>query len=248
MLSRRVLLKVSGEVLGGDSGTGLCQNSLARLTQEVARASSHIQIAIVVGAGNICRGEDWNGTGLPQTIADAIGMSATHVNALAIYAHLQLLGTPSLVMGAGSPVPQVEPFNPTRARQKLSEGHVVILSGGTGNPFFTTDTCSVLRAAELECQEVLKATKVDGVYDADPEKVPGAQRFDVITFSEVLKRNLRVMDSTAFTMCNEQGLRLRVFDMHPEGAVESALMGDPVGTLVHTEDDTDADLPSPSQE
>ena len=225
MISRRVLLKVSGEVLGGDSGTGLCQNSLARLTQEVARASSHIQIAIVVGAGNICRGEDWNGTGLPQTIADAIGMSATHVNALAIYAHLQLLGTPSLVMGAGSPVPQVEPFNSTRARQKLSEGHVVILSGGTGNPFFTTDSSACLRGIEVKADVVLKATKVDGVYSADPKTDPTAVRFERLSFLDVLSRDLGVMDTAAIALARENSIPILVFSIHTPGAFVQALSG-----------------------
>ena len=231
---RRVLLKVSGEALGGDTGSGLCADSLARLTQQVTRASSHVQIAIVVGAGNICRGEDWNDTDLPQPLADAMGMAATHVNALAIHARLLLDGVKSIVMGAGSPVPQVMHFDSMKGREFLEQGTVLVLSGGTGNPFFTTDTCSVLRAAELGCTEVLKATKVDGVYDRDPVKFEDAVKFDQLTFEEALQKKIRVMDSTAFTMCNEQDLNLRVFDMNPAGAVEKALMGDSIGTLVHS--------------
>ena len=232
-MARRVLLKVSGEALGGDTGSGLCADSLARLTQQVSRARSHVQIAIVVGAGNICRGQDWSDTDLPQPLADAIGMAATHVNALAIHARLLLDGVTSQVMGAGSPVPQVALFDSMEGRALLEKGTVLVLSGGTGNPFFTTDTCSVLRAAELGCSEVLKATKVDGVYDRDPVEFADAVKFDQLTFEEALQKKIRVMDSTAFTMCNEQGLNLRVFDMKPAGAVEKALMGDSVGTLVH---------------
>jgi len=228
-----VLLKVSGEALGGSSGIGICQNSLARLTDQVARASSFTEIAIVVGAGNICRGKDWADTGLPQPLADAIGMAATHVNALAIHAQLVLREVPSSVMGAGTPVPQVETFNSLTGREKLSAGQVLVLSGGTGNPYFTTDTCSALRAAELDCSEILKATKVDGVFDKDPVKFPDAIKFDQLTFREALDRQIRVMDSTAFTMCNEQGIDVRVFNMSPEGVVEKALRGEPVGTLVH---------------
>ena len=233
-MTRRVLLKVSGEALGGESGTGLCADSLARLAKQVSRASSDVQIAIVVGAGNICRGQDWQDTTLPQPLADSIGMAATHVNALAIHARLTIEGTRSVVMGAGAPVPQVLPFESMRGRGLLEQGTVLVLSGGTGNPFFTTDTCATLRAAELGCSEVLKATRVDGVYDKDPEKHDDAVKYDSLTFDEALVLKLRVMDSTAFTMCNEQGLNLRVFDMSPAGAVEKALLGQPLGTLVHS--------------
>ena len=161
-------------------------------------------------------------------------MAATHVNALAIHARLTIEGTRSVVMGAGTPVPQVLPFESMRGRGLLEQGTVLVLSGGTGNPFFTTDTCATLRAAELGCSEVLKATRVDGVYDKDPEKHDDAVKYDSLTFDEALALKLRVMDSTAFTMCNEQGLNLRVFDMSPEGAVEKALLGQPLGTLVHS--------------
>ena len=233
-MTRRVLLKVSGEALGGESGSGLCAISLVRLAEQVSRASSHVQIAIVVGAGNICRGQDWQRTSLPQPVADAIGMAATHVNALAIHARLMIAGVASVVMGAGTPVPQVRPFESMHGRKLLEGGTVVILSGGTGNPFFTTDTCATLRAAELGCTEVLKATRVDGVYDKDPEKHADAVKYDTLTFAEALNLKLRVMDSTAFTMCNDHGMDLRVFDMTPSGAVEKALLGEPLGTLVQS--------------
>jgi uridylate kinase len=228
-------LKVSGEALGGESGSGLCADSLARLTEQVSRASSLVQIAIVVGAGNICRGQDWQGTSLPQPMADAMGMAATHVNALALHSRLLIEGTDSVVMGAGSPVPQIRPFESMQGRSLLEQGTVLILSGGTGNPFFTTDTCASLRAAELGCSEVLKATKVNGVYDRDPVQFADAVRYETLSFDEALRLKLRVMDSTAFTMCNEQGLDLRVFDMTPAGAVEKALLGEPVGTLVSSD-------------
>ncbi|OUU24850.1 MAG: hypothetical protein CBC13_02880 [Planctomycetia bacterium TMED53] len=234
-MARRVLLKVSGEALGGSAGIGICQNSLARITQQVARASSHVEIAIVVGAGNICRGQDWSATDLPQPLADSIGMAATHVNGLSIHAHLRLLGVQSVVMGAGSPVPQVAAFDSLIGRNELENGKVVILTGGTGNPFFTTDTCSALRAAELDCSEILKATKVDGVYENDPVENPNAKLFDQLTFEEALRLKIRVMDSTAFTMCNEQDIAVRVFNIAAEAAIEKALLGEPVGTLVFSD-------------
>ena len=135
-------------------------------------------------------------------------------------------------MGAGSPVPQVTPFDSLLGRNELENGKVVILTGGTGNPFFTTDTCSALRAAELNCSEILKATKVDGVYENDPVENPNAKLFDQLTFEEALRLKIRVMDSTAFTMCNEQDIAVRVFNIAAEAAIEKALLGEPVGTLV----------------
>ena len=231
-MARRVLLKVSGEALGGDTGSGLCADSLARLTQQVSRASSHVQIAIVVGAGNICRGQDWSDTDLPQPLADAIGMAATHVNALAIHARLLLDGVTSQVMGAGSPVPQVALFDSMEGRALLEKGTVLVLSGGTGNPFFTTDTAAALRAAEMSCDALMKGTNVDGVYSADPKLDPAAERFDRLSYIDVLAKDLKVMDASAVSLSRENGIPIVVFSIQTSGGFMNVLRGTGDSTVV----------------
>ena len=231
-VARRVLLKLSGEALGGESGTGLDHLALTAISSQIARASGSVELAIVVGAGNICRGADWATEGFHRTDADAIGMAATHVNALALSAHLGFAGLKTMVMGAGSPVPQVRPFHSSIAREALAAGTTLLLSGGTGNPYFTTDTCAALRAAELDCTELLKGTKHDGIYDRDPVEYPDARRLDSTTFDHVLEQGLEAMDATAFTLCRDQQISLRIFDMTRENAIHEALIGEPVGSLI----------------
>ena len=231
-VARRVLLKLSGEALGGKSGTGLDHLALTAISSQIARASGSVELAIVVGAGNICRGADWATERFHRTDADAIGMAATHVNALALGAHLGFAGLKTMVMGAGSPVPQVRPFHSSIAREALAAGTTLLLSGGTGNPFFTTDTCAALRAAELDCTELLKGTKHDGIYDRDPAEYPDARRLDCTTFDHVLEQGLEAMDATAFTLCRDQQISLRIFDMTRENAIHEALIGEPVGSLI----------------
>lgn len=229
---RRVLLKLSGEALGGPSGTGLDHLALTAISSQIAKASGSVELAIVVGAGNICRGADWDSDSFHRTDADAIGMAATHVNALALSAHLGFAGLNTMVMGAGSPVPQVRPFDSGLAREALAAGTTVVLSGGTGNPFFTTDTCAALRAAELNCTELLKGTKHDGIYDRDPAEHPDARRLDSTTFDHVLEQGLEAMDASAFALCRDQQISLRIFDMTRENAIHEALRGEPVGSLI----------------
>ena len=232
--TRRVLLKLSGEALGGPAGIGLDFEALGAVSEQIARAAHEIQIAIVVGAGNLCRGADWSSDKVHRADADAIGMAATHVNALALRAHLQIHDCPSEVMGAGSPVPQVQPFDSTKARQMLSSGTTMVFSGGTGNPFFTTDPCAALRAAELDCVELLKGTKHDGIYDQDPALHPDAKKLEITTFDHVLDAGLKAMDASAFTLCRDQQISLRIFDMTREHAIFEAITGDPVGSLIES--------------
>ncbi len=229
---RRVLLKLSGESLGDPSGSCLDLEALAMVCQQILRASSTVQIAIVVGAGNILRGSDWDQQRAHPTDADAIGMVATHVNALALCAHLRSAGNNCVVMGPHSSVPQVQIFESGRAREHLARHDIVVLAGGTGNPFFTTDSCAALRAAELDVDELLKGTKHDGIFDSDPAKSPDAKKFDHITFDEVLSRGLAAMDSTAFTLCRERNIPLRIFDMNQPGSIFDAIMGNPVGSRI----------------
>lgn len=229
---RRVLLKLSGEALRGDSGSVLDPEMLRLIADQVARAARHVQIALVVGAGNICRGGSWADLAVHRTDADAIGMVATHVNALALGAHLRTHGQSCVIMGPHSSVPQVQHFDSSAARAQLAQNHVVLLAGGTGNPYFTTDTCAALRAAELDVQELLKGTKHDGIYDTDPAINPDANKLDLITFDEVLNRGLAAMDSTAFTLCREQRIPLRIFDMNRPDAIYEALTGKPVGSRI----------------
>ncbi|HIC24151.1 MAG TPA: uridine monophosphate kinase [Planctomycetes bacterium] len=229
---RRVLLKLSGELLGGASGSCLDLDALTMVCQQILRASSTVQIAIVVGAGNILRGSDWAKQRVHPTDADAIGMVATHVNALALCAHLRSGGQNCVVMGPHSSVPQVQLFESGCARAHLARHEIVLLAGGTGNPFFTTDSCAALRAAELDVDELLKGTKHDGIFDSDPAKSPDANKFDHITFDEVLSRGLAAMDSTAFTLCREQNIPLTIFDMKRPDSIFDAIMGNPVGSRI----------------
>ncbi len=232
----RVLLKLSGEAFCSPGGFGIDAGELALIAQQIRdAASTGAQIAVVVGGGNIIRGAELAEAGdIQQSTADYMGMLGTVINALALREKLVTLGVDSRVQSALEIKAVAEPFIRGRALRHLEKGRVVILAAGTGNPFFTTDTCAALRATELECDVLLKATKVDGVYSADPKKDPSATRYDRLKFNDALSRNLRVMDMTALAMCQEHDIPVLVFDFKKEGAIGSVIRGESIGTLLTT--------------
>ena len=231
---KRVLLKVSGEALQGDGEFGIDPEMVRRVANEVAATTMRgLQVAIVVGGGNFFRGRDaWEG--LDQATADYIGMLATAMNAISLQSTLEGLGVPVRVQTAISMKEVAEPYIRRRAIRHLEKGRVVIFGGGTGNPFFTTDTAAALRAAEIDAQAVLKATKVDGVYDEDPKKNPNAKMHSSLTYRDVISKDLAVMDETAITLCKENDIPVIVFNIMKEGNVTRALCGDSIGTEVST--------------
>ncbi len=233
MKYKRIMLKISGEVMGHKDGQGIDPNALTKIAKEIVKvAKAGIQIAIVCGGGNIWRYRDTKKAGIERTTSDYMGMMATIMNGVALQSAIENLGVHSRVATALD-LPQIaEPYIRRRAIRHLEKNRVVICAGGTGNPFFTTDTAAALRARELECDILLKATKVDGVYDADPEKVKGAKRYDTISFQEAIEKNLQVLDQTAFSLCRESGMKILVFNMHKEGAILEAAKGKKIGTLV----------------
>ena len=233
-MGRRVALKLSGESFAdAELGYGIDPETVRRVAEEIAgvHAEGH-QIAIVVGGGNIFRGLSSAAAGMDRANADYMGMLATVINALALRDSLETAGAPSRVQTAIKIEQVAEPFIRLRAIRHLEKGRVVILAGGTGNPYFTTDTTVALRAAELGAEAVLKATKVDGVYDGDPAERPDATFIETLSYMEVLEKGLRVMDSTAITMCMENDLPIRVFSISVPGNIARAVRGEPVGTLV----------------
>ncbi|MEN0021036.1 MAG: UMP kinase [Planctomycetota bacterium] len=234
--ARRVLLKVSGESFCAAGGFGISPDELAAIGKEVAAAVElGGQIAVVVGGGNIIRGATLAEAGhIEQATADYMGMLGTVMNALALRESLQAIGVESRVLSALEIRSVAEPFIRLRAIRHLEKGRVVILAAGTGNPFFTTDTCAALRARELDCDVLLKATKVDGIYTADPNKDASATRYDKLTYDEAIDKQLRVMDITALAMAREAGLPLIVFDYKVAGNIRRVVAGEPVGTLVTT--------------
>lgn len=232
---KRVLLKLSGEAFAKSGTFGLDPSELTLIGNEIKQAlSSGTQVAIVVGGGNIIRGATLAESGhIHQATADQMGMLGTVINALALKETLVGLGVPCRVMSAIEIRAVAEPFIRGRALRHMEKGRVVILAAGTGNPFFTTDTCASLRAIELECQILMKATKVDGVYTADPKKDPTATRYESISISEAISKNLRVMDMTALAMCQEHKLPVLVFDFKKPGNIARVVRGESVGTVVH---------------
>ena len=228
---RRVLLKLSGEGLGGPSGGRYDPAVLRSLGREIASLPRKgIQIAIVVGGGNLVRGRDLPADLVARPSADAAGMLATIANALVMAEAIRDAGAPARVLAA-VPMPDVaESFTAERARTCLAAGEVVVIGGGTGRPYFTTDTAAALRALEVGADVMLKATGVDGVYDRNPLKHPGARRYDSITFDEAIEKRLEVMDLTAYTLCREHGLPVVVFSLHPAGNLARAAAGKRVGT------------------
>lgn len=231
---QRVLLKLSGEALMGDDAYGINRNTIVRMTQEVAEvARLGVQLAIVIGGGNIFRGVAPGAQGMDRATADYMGMMATVMNALALQDALKHQGIDARVQSALKIEQVVEPYIRPKALRYLEENKVVIFAAGTGNPFFTTDTAAALRGAEIGAEIVLKATKVDGIYSADPNKDPNATRFSRISFDEAIARRLEVMDATAFALCRDQKLPIRVFSINKPGALQRAIQGEDEGTVVH---------------
>ena len=230
---RRVLLKLSGEALMGELDYGIEPSVIQRIAAEIATAlNTGVEIAIVVGGGNIFRGAGLARAGMDRVTGDHMGMLATVMNALAIQDALESLDVYARVMSALEINAVCEDYIRRRAIRHLEKGRVVILAAGTGNPFFTTDTAASLRAIEIGADVLLKATKVDGVYDADPATTPDAKRFDVVSYDQVIGDKLNVMDATAIVMCRDNHLPLRVFDLTRANALVHAMTGDEVGTLV----------------
>ena len=230
---QRILLKLSGEALMGDDAFGINQATIERMVAEVAEvARIGVQVAVVIGGGNIFRGIAGGSAGMDRATADYMGMLATVMNALALADAMGKQGVTARVMSAID-IPQVvEPYVRPKALQYLEEGKVVIFAAGTGNPFFTTDTAASLRGAEIGAEVVLKATKVDGVYTADPMKDPTATRYTRLSFDEAIGRHLGIMDATAFALCRDQKLPIRVFSIVKPGALMRVVMGEDEGTLV----------------
>lgn len=236
---KRVLLKFSGEVLR-DAASGECISSsvVARMASQVRQAvSMGCEIAIVLGGGNIFRGATGEMAGIDRTSGDYMGMLSTIINALALQNGLEKCGVPTRVMSALDMPRVAEPFILRRALRHLEKGRVIILAGGTGNPYFSTDTAAALRASEIGADAIFKATKVDGVYTADPTKDRSAMRYARLSYRTALDARLKVMDSTAFALCMENSVPILVFDFFDQGALEKALQGEPTGTLVSDVDD-----------
>ncbi len=232
---RRILLKLSGEALRAPgSRDNISPEIVARIAQEIAAAQQqgNLQIAIVVGGGNIWRGAKASVRGMDRPTADYVGMLATVMNALSICSAVQEAGVPCHVQSAIEMKNVAEPYVRNNARELLREGQVIVFAAGTGNPFFSTDTAAALRACEINAEVVMKATSVDGVYTADPKVDPAATRFDTISYEECISRNLKVMDQTAFTLCRENKKPIVVFDMHQPGNITRALLGERIGTII----------------
>ena len=229
----RVLLKLSGEALAGDLGYGIDPKVVDDLAEQIAEiVRDGVQLAVVVGGGNIFRGLAGSAEGMDRAQADYIGMIATVMNALALQDSFERHGVFSRVQSAITMQEVCEPYIRRRAERHLEKGRVVILAAGTGNPYFTTDTTAALRACELDVDVLMKATKVDGVYDSDPRKNPDAKRFDSISYLDVISRGLNVMDTTATSLCMDNGMPMIVFDLTERGNIKRALQGESVGTTV----------------
>ncbi len=231
---KRVLLKLSGESLMGQQGYGIDTNRLSDYAMQIKEiVDSNVEVAIVIGGGNIFRGLQGAAKGFDRVKGDQMGMLATVINSLALSSALEAIGQPAKVLTAINMFPIGEQYSKPRAIETLEKGQVAIISCGTGNPFFTTDTGSALRAIEVEADVMLKGTRVDGVYTADPEKDPEAVKFDEITYDEVLARGLKVMDLTATALCKENKMPIVVFDMDHLGNLAKVISGENIGTLVY---------------
>jgi uridylate kinase len=233
MTYQRVLLKLSGEALMGDLGYGIDPKIVQDIAQEVAEVvASGVQLAIVVGGGNIFRGVQASAKGMERATADYVGMIATVMNAITLQDALEQKGVPTRVQTAIAMQEVAEPYIRRRAIRHLEKGRVVIFGAGSGNPFFTTDTAAALRAAEIDANVIFKATKVDGVYDSDPKKNPNAKRYESLTYTHVLTEDLRVMDSTAIAMCRENDIPIIVFNLAEQGNIRRVVAGEKIGTIV----------------
>ena len=230
---RRILLKLSGESLQGKQNYGHDVEVLRAYAEQIKRISElGVEIGIVIGGGNIFRGIQGAGRGFDRVKGDQMGMLATIINSLALQSALESEGVPAKVLTSIRMEPIGEYYSKAKALEYMAAGNVVIIGGGTSNPYFSTDSASALRGIEIEAEVLLKGTRVDGVYTADPEKDPTATKFDTITFDEVYSRGLKIMDLTAFTLCKENKLPIVVFDMDTEGNLAKVLGGEPIGTLV----------------
>lgn len=229
----RILLKLSGEALGGESGIGICPEAVQDMAQQILEVRDlGVQVVVVVGGGNIFRGLTGSERGIERATGDYMGMLATIINALALQDSLEKLGVPTRVQSAITMAQVAESFIRRRAVRHLEKGRVVIFGGGTGNPYFSTDTAAALRATEIGAEVILKATKVDGIYDSDPKKNPKAKRFDQITYLHALQKQLKVMDATAFSLCLDNKMPIIVFDFFKAHNLKRVVMGEKVGTLV----------------
>lgn len=231
---KRVLLKLSGESLMGNDPFGINHNTIMSIVKQIKEvADLGVEVGIVVGGGNIFRGVSTQADNMDRATADYMGMLATVMNALALKDAFENAGQKARVQSALSMRQVVEAYARPKAIQYMEEGKIVIFAAGTGNPFFTTDTAAALRGAEMGCEVMMKATNVDGIYTADPKKDPNATRYQAVTFDEAIQKKLKVMDTTAFTLCQERNLNIVVFSIQKEGALKRVILGEDEGTLVH---------------
>jgi len=230
-LYKRVLIKLSGEVLSGEGEKGFREEKISYLVSEIKEVSKHgVDLGIVIGAGNIFRGEELKN--LRRTIADHIGMLGTVINALYLKDFLEKNGVKTVVVSQIVTLPSIRPIHYDDIELYFDAGYVVIFSGGTSNPFFTTDTAAALRAVEMGAELLIKATKVDGIYDSDPRENPNAKKIDRITYDEAIKRNLKIMDTEAFAICRRYSLPIVVLNFFEEGNLKKAIMGEQIGSIV----------------
>jgi len=230
---RRILLKLSGESLMGNGNYGISPEVLAQYSADIAAVTKKgVQVAVVIGGGNIFRGMSGTGKGFDRVKGDNMGMLATVINSIAIQSGLENAGVKAKVLTSVCMEPIGEFYSSAKAIEYMELGYVVIVAGGTGNPFFTTDSASALRGVELKTDVLLKGTRVDGVYTADPEKDPNATKYNNLSFDEAYQKGLKIMDLTAFTLCKENALPILVFDMNTSGNLEKVVSGDPIGTII----------------
>ena len=230
---KKILLKLSGEALMGDQEFGISSDVIASYAKQIKEiVDLGVEVSIVIGGGNIFRGLSGAAQGVDRVTGDHMGMLATVINSLALQNSIEKLGIPTRVQTAIEMPKVAEPFIKRRAQRHLEKGRVVIFGAGTGNPYFTTDTAAALRAIEMETDVVIKATKVDGIYDKDPEKYPDAKKYETVTYNEVLAKDLKVMDATAISLCRENKLPIIVFNSLDEGNLKKVVMGENIGTTV----------------
>ena len=233
MKYKRILLKLSGEALMGNKQFGIDNNRLMQYANDIKEISDlNVEIGIVIGGGNIFRGVQAEKGGMDRTQGDYMGMLATMINSMALQSALESIGLYTRLQSAIEMKQIAEPYIKRKAVRHLEKGRIVIFGAGTGNPFFTTDSAASLRAVEIDCDVILKGTRVDGVYDADPEKYPDANKYDTLTFDDAYEKKLKIMDMTAFTLCKENQVPVVVFDMNNSGNLKKVILGDNVGTLV----------------
>lgn len=233
---KRVLLKLSGEALAGGKSSGIDIETIKSIASDVQEVFSlGVQLALVIGGGNIFRGEVGKALGIERATGDYMGMLATVINAIAFQDALEKLGAPTRVMAAIEMRAVAEPYIRRRAMRHLEKGRIIILSAGTGNPFFTTDTAASLRAIEIGAEILMKATKVDGVYDKDPAKEKDAKKIESLSYLDIIRNNYRIMDLTAVSLCKDNNLPIQVFNLFEKGSFKKAIMGEKIGTKIHND-------------